>query len=69
MNNLMGMVRGTSSSLFLERIGHARPKKKLTHQPKEFVNQIIDTNEWERRGKFLIIFNTLVLAVDTIKIN
>ena len=54
---------------FLEVLGHVLQIEKLTHQPKEFVNQKSDINEWERRGLFLIIFNTPVLPVDTTKIN
>ena len=36
----------------MEVLGHARQIEKLTHQPKELVNQNSDTNEWKRRGKF-----------------
>ena len=43
-------------------LGHARQIKKLTHQPKEVVNQNGDINEWKRRGIFLLIFYHLRFA-------
>ena len=69
MDNLIGMVRRTFYSLIKEELVTHGQIEKLTPQPKEFVNQIIDTNEWERREILLIIFNTPVMPVDTIKIN
>ena len=57
---MMGMVRQDFYSFFLEVLGHARRIEKLTHQPKELVNQNGDIDEWKRRGIFLIIFNTPV---------
>ena len=69
---MTGMVREnilTTYPVFLEVFGHAKLIEKLTHQPKEVVNQNGDINEWKRRGFFLIIFNTPLLPVDTTKIN
>ena len=65
----MEMVREDILTIFLEVLGHAQRIEKLTHQPKELVNQKCDINEWKRRGVFLIIFNTPVLPVDATKIN
>ena len=39
----------------MEVLGHARQIEKLTHQPKDVVNQNGDINEWKRRGIFLLI--------------
>ena len=52
----------------MEVLGHERQIEKLKHQPRELVNQNSDIKERKRRGIFLIIFNTLVLPVDTTKI-
>ena len=56
-------------SFILVALGNARRIEKLTHQPKELVNQNCDKNQWKRRGIFLIISNTPVLPVDRTKLN
>ena len=55
MNIMMGMVREDILTTYFELLGHARRIEKLTHQPKEVVNQNGDINEWKRRGIFLLI--------------
>ena len=52
----MGMVRESFSTTYFGSTWSHKTKKKLTHQPKELVNQNSDTDEWKRRGKLLIIF-------------
>ena len=42
--------------LILDVLGPALWIEKLTHQPKEVVNQNSDIYEWKRRGIFLLIF-------------
>ena len=68
----MGMVREDflpTLFVFLEVIGNAWRIELLTHQLKKLVNQNGDINEWKQIGFCLNIFNTLILPVDTTKIN
>ena len=69
MNIMMGMVREDILTTYFGSTWSRATNRKLTHQPKEVVNQNGDINEWKRRGIFLLIFTTPVLPVDTTKIN
>ena len=69
MDIMMGMVMADVLTTYFGITWSRVTVRKLTHQPKELVNQNSDINEWKRRGIFLIIFNTPVLPVDTTKIN
>ena len=64
----MGMVREDILTTYFGLLGDAQRIGKLTHQPKQLLNQNGDINEWKRKGIFLTIFNTPVLPVDTTKI-
>ena len=61
----MGMAREDILTTYFGSIWPRAGIEKLTHQPKEVVNQNGDINEWKRRGVFLLIFTTPVLPVDT----
>ena len=43
----MGMVKEDILNTYWEVLDHARGIEKLTHQPKEVVNQSGDRNEWK----------------------
>ena len=47
MDIMMGIVREDTLIAFLEVLDQARRIEKLTHQPKELVNQKCDLFEWK----------------------
>ena len=66
---MMGMVREDTLTTYFGSTWSRGSNRKADTSTEEVVNQNGDINEWERRGIFLIIFNTPVLPVGTTKIN
>ena len=48
MDLMMGMVKENVSATYSGSTWSRATNRKLTHQPKELVNQNVDINEWKR---------------------
>ena len=58
MDIITGMVGKDILFGRLGKIGHVQQIQRLTHQPKHFVNQNSELNEWKRGGIFLIFLTS-----------